>query len=161
MGAYKDLLIDLGERRLIPMTDETMRARIEAATGERLQTVYEAIDGGEDEVETSILIPCLSLEAAAALVGDGRVAPEDREYIQWLLDCAGYCPIAVTLHNEGRRATRKAATLAGRIARARRAGMADPVEWDRMETLEGMGCGFTDAVCELVRQRLGLLGVSG
>lgn len=160
MGAYKDLLIDLGERRLIPMTDETMRARIEAATGERLPiSLFDADEDNEDDPAT--VIHCLSLESAAALVGDERVAGEDREYIQWLLDCAGYCPIAVTLHNEGRRATRKAATLAGRIARARKAGLADPDEWDRMETLEGMGCAFTDAVCELVRQRLGLLGVDG
>lgn len=157
MGAYKDLLIDLGERRLIPMTDEMMRSRIEAATGERLP--ISLFDADEDDPAT--VIPCLSLEAAAALVGDERVAGEDREYIQWLLDCAGYCPIAVTLHNEGRRATRKAATLAGRIARARKAGLADPDEWGRLETLEGMGCRFTDAVCELVRQRLGLLGVGG
>ena len=159
MGAYKDLLIDLGERRLVPMTDESMRSRIEAATGERLP--ISLFDTDEDEDDPATVIPCLSLEAAAALVGDGRVAPEDREYIQWLLDCAGYCPIAVTLHNEGRRATRKAATLAGRIARARKAGLADPDEWDRLETLEGMGCRFTDAVCGLVRQRLGLLGVGG
>lgn len=156
MGAYKNLLIELGERRLVPMTDETMRARIEAATGARLP--ISLFDTDEESDDPATVIPCISLEAAAALVGDGRVAREDREYVQWLLDCAGYCPIAVSLFNQGRRATRTAAALAGRIARARKAGQADPAEWDRLETLEGMGDGYTDEVCRLVRERLELLG---
>jgi len=158
MGAVKDMMIELGERGLVPMTDREMVARIAAATGRPVPVVLYVT---EEDYRHNTTIVCLTLEGAAALVGDARVAREDREYVQWLLDCAGYCPIAVSLHNEGRRAVRKAASLAGRIAAARRAGRADPAEWDRLETLEGMGCGFTDSVCELVRERLTLLGVDG